>query len=223
MSQKGTIIRYKNLEIICKSADDIYNFRKNNDINIDNIVLSGDEIFTDLSKGTRIKTEDLLKIFETNDINECIKIIINQGDFKLTTQEKRKIMESKKNEVIGYIQKYFIDPRTKKSYISEHIEDAIKKSKFVIDPSVPTDILVNKYTTKLTKIIPLKKNSIEAIIKIPFEFMGNAEQIIKRYASICRQKYEENYYVEISIIPGEVDNLTHALQKTTDGNFEFEY
>ena len=224
MTNKGTLVKYKKYEIICKSAQDIYNFRQDSKkYPLESIVLSGFEVYTNISKGDKAKDEDLENSFNSKNIDFCISEIIHKGNFKLTTNEKKQLMDNKRYDVIGYIQRYFVNPATKTQYLTEHIDEALKKSKFKIDPLIPTDILVNKHFSKLNSIILLKKITIEAVLILPYEYMEKTKSLIKRYCSIVEQRYLEKYEVDIVIIPGDMDTLINGLQNITNGEFDLKF
>ena len=75
-------------------------------------VLVSDEIYSDANKGTRAAGEKLVKYFKTIDHVQIATQILSKGDLSLTTEQRRKMVEDKKKQIIQYINKNFVDPKT---------------------------------------------------------------------------------------------------------------
>ena len=63
-------------------------------------VVAMDMIYTDWKKGLRASREALLKAFKTDDIRKAIEIIVRQGELLLTAEQRRKLVEDKKRQII---------------------------------------------------------------------------------------------------------------------------
>ena len=74
--------------------------------------LVSDDVYTDSGKGTKPSSEKLLKAFNTEDQIEIAKIILQKGDLNLTTDQRRKMVEEKKKQIVNYIVKTYVDPKT---------------------------------------------------------------------------------------------------------------
>ena len=57
--------------------------------------------------------DKLNKHFKTTNSNEIIKQILLKGELNLTTDQRRKMVEEKRKQIIQYINKNFVDPKTK--------------------------------------------------------------------------------------------------------------
>ena len=86
-----------------------YKLGKKKDISA---VLVSEEIYTDSGKGTKPTTEKLLKAFKTEDPTEIAQIIMQKGDLNLTTDQRRKMIEAKRKQIVEFIAKTYVDPRT---------------------------------------------------------------------------------------------------------------
>lgn len=94
-----------------------------------------DEIYSDANKGTRVPNEKLIKNFKTKDQIEIAKQILEHGDVNLTTDQRRRMVEEKKKQIIQYINRNFIDPKTHLPHPPLRIENAMEQIRLVIDPS----------------------------------------------------------------------------------------
>jgi len=75
-------------------------------------VLVSDEIYSDSNKGSRAGNEKLTKYFKTTDSIEISRQILLKGELSLTTDQRRRMVEEKRKQIVQYINKSFVDPRT---------------------------------------------------------------------------------------------------------------
>ena len=109
-----TVVKYsyegEKFEILVKPDPALdYKLGKKKDISS---VLVSDEIYTDSGKGTKPATEKLLKAFKTEDQTEIAHIILQKGDLNLTTDQRRKMIDEKKKQIVEFIVKTYVDPKT---------------------------------------------------------------------------------------------------------------
>jgi ribosome maturation protein SDO1 len=146
-----TLVRYsyegEKFEIMVK-PDPALDFKmgKKKDISA---VLVSDEIYTDSGKGTRPSSEKLLKAFNTEDQTEIAQIILEKGDLNLTTDQRRKMIEDKKKQIVTFIAKTYVDPKTHLPHPPLRIEQAMKDGRVSIDPQKNVDEQVKEIVEKL--------------------------------------------------------------------------
>ena len=97
-----TVVRYsfegEKFEILVKPDPALdYKLGKKKDVSA---VLVSDEIYTDSGKGTKPGNEKLLKAFKTEDQTEIAQIILQKGDLNLTTDQRRKMIDEKKKQIV---------------------------------------------------------------------------------------------------------------------------
>jgi ribosome maturation protein SDO1 len=187
-----TLVRYsyegEKFEIMVK-PDPALDFKmgKKKDISA---VLVSDEIYTDSGKGTRPSSEKLLKAFNTEDQTEIAQIILEKGDLNLTTDQRRKMIEDKKKQIVTFIAKTYVDPKTHLPHPPLRIEQAMKDGRVSIDPQKNVDEQVKEIVEKLRSIIALKSESLQLEIVIPAQFASQSYAVLKSVGSlknkICR-------------------------------------
>ena len=74
-----------------------------------NDLLAIDTIFKDARKGDEASPETIKDVFGTEDVNAVSRKIILEGEVQLTTDQKRKMMENKKKEIIAMISREAIN------------------------------------------------------------------------------------------------------------------
>ena len=124
-----TVVRFsfegEKFEILVKPDPALeYKLGKKKDISA---VLVSEDIYTDSGKGTKPATEKLLKAFKTEDPTEIAQIIMQKGDLNLTTDQRRKMIEEKRKQIVEFVAKTYVDPRTHLPHPPLRIEQALKK------------------------------------------------------------------------------------------------
>lgn len=210
-----------NFEIICNSGK--IKLYRDGKAKLDDVIMSK-EIFLNFKKGIRPKESDLQNAFKTTEIDQCIDIILKKGEFQISTDERKEEVEKKRLQIIEYIHKYYVDPKTKQPHPSTRIQNALEQIKGLrIDPDQPVDKQVDDLLPKITNFIQLSRQEMEGFLTIPNQYIGQSQGIIKKFATIKQQKYNETGAIfEIGFVPGEFDAFMHALNGVTHGEYNFE-
>ena len=136
MVDKFTIVRLtagnEQFEILVK-PDPALEYKLGKKTDISNIMIS-DEIYSDANKGTRSSSEKLMKAFKTTDQFEIAKQIMEKGDLNMNTDQRRKMIEEKKRQIVEYINKNFVDPKTHMPHPISRINAVIDDARVAIDP-----------------------------------------------------------------------------------------
>jgi ribosome maturation protein SDO1 len=142
-------------------------------------VLISDEIYSDANKGSRVGIEKLVKYFNTTDPTEISKQILSRGELSLTTEQRRKMVEEKRKQIIQYINKNFVDPKTHIPHPLTRIESALDQARLIIDPFKRPEEQIKTILDSLRKILPLKSESVRLTITIPPQFSAQSYSVLK--------------------------------------------
>jgi len=189
-----TLVRYsfegEKFEIMVKPDPALdYKLGKKKDLAA---VLVSDEIYTDSGKGTRPSSEKLLKAFKTEDLSEIAKIILDKGDLNLTTDQRRKMIEEKKKQIVSYIAKTYVDPKTHLPHPPLRIEQAMKDGRVSVDPQKHVDEQVANIVEKLRSIIALKSENLKLEITIPAQYASQSYAVLKSVGSLGSEQWQTN-------------------------------
>jgi len=189
-----TLVRYsfegEKFEIMVKPDPALdYKMGKKKDLSS---VLVSDEIYTDSGKGTRPSSEKLLKAFKTEDQNEIAQIIMEKGELNLTTDQRRKMMEDKKKQIINFISKTYVDPKTHLPHPPLRIEQAMKDGRISVDPQKNVNEQVKDIVEKLRSIISLKSENLQLEIVIPAQFASQSYAVLKSVGSLKKEEWQNN-------------------------------
>ena len=189
-----TIVRFsfegEKFEILVKPDPALeYKLGKKKDISA---VLVSEEIYTDSGKGTKPPTEKLLKAFKTEDPTEIAQIIMQKGDLNLTTDQRRKMIEEKRKQIVEFIAKTYVDPRTHLPHPPLRIELAMKDARVSIDPHYSVPEQVKEIVEKLRSIIALKSENLQLEIVIPAQYASQSYSVLKSVGSLKKEEWQNN-------------------------------
>jgi ribosome maturation protein SDO1 len=162
-------------------------------------VLISDEIYSDANKGSRAASEKLTKHFKTTDSAEIAKQILSRGELNLTTEQRRKIVEEKKKQIIQYINKSFVDPRTHIPHPILRIESAMDQVRVIIDPFKRAEDQAKTVVDALRKILPLKSEIVRLTVIVPPEYSGQSYSVFKSIGNFKGEHWLENGSLRVSL------------------------
>jgi len=198
-----------------------YKLGKKKDISA---ILVSEDIYTDSGKGTKPSTEKLLKAFKTEDLTEIAEIIMQKGDLNLTTDQRRKMIDDKRKQIIEYIAKTYVDPRTHLPHPPLRIEQAMKDGRVSIDPQKSVDEQVKDIVENLRSIIALKSESLSLEIIIPAQYASQSYSVLKSVGSLKKEEWQNNGSLKAILeIPAAArPNVIDRLGSITKGSASVE-
>ena len=217
-----TVVKYsfegEKFEILVKPDPALdYKLGKKKDLSS---VLVSDDIYTDSSKGTKPSMEKLLKAFNTDDSAEIAKKILEKGDLNLTTEQRRKMVEEKKKQIVEFISKTYVDPRTHLPHPPLRVEQAMKDARVSVDPQKSMDEQVKDIVEKLRSIIPLKSENLSLEIIIPAQFASQSYAVLKSVGSLKKEEWQNNGSLKaiLEIPAGARPHVIDRLGSITKGS-----
>ncbi|KAL9642524.1 hypothetical protein ABK040_011091 [Willaertia magna] len=219
-----SLVKYKKdgktFEVLVK-PNSVIAFREGK-LTLDKTIFA-EEIYSNYSKGERCKEKDLEETFTTEkNNNEILTKILNEGEYHLSTQERKEKVEQKRKQMLQYLHKTYIDPKTNICHPITRLETALDSVKYNVDPFMPAEKQVAAIYSKLVEKIPLKKSQIEANITLKNYQIGSCMGILLKYGKILSQDYNEDIQatiVTIEISPGDFERLMSDLNTATKGDF----
>ncbi len=168
MSERYTIARItqdgEHFEILTK-PEPALEYKLGKTIPISQILVT-ETIFTDAGKGSKASEEKLQQVFKTTDSLKIAEIILKKGDLQLTTDQRKQLVEDKRKQIISFISRECIDPKTNLPHPPIRIEQAMKEIHFSIDPHKTTEEQSKDIIKLLRPIIPLKMEKITVDIHV---------------------------------------------------------
>ena len=198
-----------------------YKMGKKKDISA---ILVSEEIYTDSGKGTKPPAEKLLKAFKTEDLTEIAQIIMQKGDLNLTTDQRRKMIEDKKKQIVEFIVKTYVDPRTHLPHPPVRVEQAMKDGRVSVDPQKTVEDQVKDIVEKLRSIIALKSENMNLEITIPAQYASQSYAVLKSVGSLKKEEWQNNGSLKAILeIPAAArPNVIDRLGSITKGSASVE-
>jgi len=194
MSGRYTIARIniggETFEILVK-PDPAFSYRSGKKIPLSD-VLAVDEVFSDASKGLRVSENKLRKAFGTTNIQKIAEIILKRGNLQITAEQRRKLIEEKRRQIITFISRNCIDPRTKLPHPPLRIEQALEQIHFSIDPFKGVEEQANEAIKMLRKVIPIRMETITIAVKIPPEYIGRVYGMVRGFGTLKKEEWHSD-------------------------------
>jgi ribosome maturation protein SDO1 len=185
-------------------------------------VLVTETIFSDASKGTRVAEENLRKAFGTTDGLKIAESILKKGTLQLTTDQRRKMTEEKRKQVIDFISRQAVDPRTNLPHPPLRIENAMEQIHYPIDPFKPVEEQAKDIIKLLRPILPLKIEQLAVGVTLPAQYSVKAYGTIKNFGTIKREEWrpDGSWHGVLEMPAGLYAPLIEKLGEITKGSGE---
>ena len=151
--------------------------------------LVSDEIYSDANKGSRASSEKMMKHFKTTDSVEVAKQILARGELNLTTDQRRKMVEEKKRQIVQFINRSFVDPKTHLPHPIMRIETAMEEVRVPIDPFKKVEDQAKIIVDALRKILPLKSETVKLTVTVPPQFAAQSYSVLKSTGDLKSEEW----------------------------------
>lgn len=224
MTDKFTIVRLSvegdKFELLVK-PDPALEYKLGKRADISSILVS-DEVYSDANKGSRASTEKLMKHFKTADPTEVAKLIMAKGELNLTTDQRRKMVEEKRKQIVSYIHQSFVDPKTHVPHPLLRIEAAMEQARVSIDPHKRAEDQAKDVVDALRAILPLKSEVSKLIVRVPPQYAGQSYSVIKSTGELKGEEWlaDGSLRVIIEMNAGLKGTFIDRLGSVTKGTAE---
>ena len=226
MDTKVTVVRFsvegEKFEILVK-PDPALEFKLGKRKDISGVLIS-EEIYSDSNKGTRASTEKLMKAFKTTDSTAVATIMLQKGELNLTTDQRRKMISEKRKQIVDFISKTYVDPRSHLPHPPLRIEQAMDDARVSVDPFRNTDEQIKEIIEQLRSIIPLKSENMLLEIVVPAQFAAQSYSVLKSFGTLKKEEWQSNGALKVILdIPAAARaNVMDRLGSVTKGTASIE-
>ena len=224
MSEKYTVARLtkdkEHFEILVK-PEKALDYRTGKTARITDVLVA-ETIFADANKGTKVSEEQMRKAFETTDILKIADAILKKGTLQLTTEQRRKMTEDKRKQIIDFISRQAVDPKTNLPHPPLRIENAMEQIRYSIDPHKSVEEQARDIVKLLRPILPLKIEQISLSVRIPAEYSARAYGSIKNFGTIKQEEWraDGSWYGILEMPAGAYASFLNKLGEITKGSGE---
>jgi len=194
MSDKYTVARMtkdnEHFEVLVK-PDKALDYRNGKIPGITEVLVT-ETIFLDANKGTKVSGESLRKNFGTEDTLKVAELILKKGTLQLTTEQRRKMVETKRKQIIDFIVRNAVDPKTNLPHPPLRIENAMEQVHYPIDPFKAVEEQAKDIVKLLRPLLPLKMEQVSVGVRVPAEFAVKTYGTIKTFGTIKREEWRSD-------------------------------
>jgi ribosome maturation protein SDO1 len=222
--QRYTIARLthegEHFEILVK-PDPALSFRLGKGTALSEVLVS-DDIYSDANKGTKPSEDKLRKAFGTIDTLKIAETILKRGMLQLTTEQRKKMTESRRKQIITFISRYCIDPKTNLPHPPTRIEKAMEQIHYPIDPFKETEEQAKDIIKLLRPILPLKIEQIRVNVNIPPQYASKAYGSVKGFGTITKEEWraDGSWFAVVEMPAGLYGPFLEKLGELTRGTAE---
>ena len=196
-------------------------FKRGGKVNIKE-VLEGEYVYYNARQGLKASETELRAIFGTDDVYEIAAEIIRKGELQLTAEQRREMIEAKKRQIIEFLSRNAIDPRTNLPHPPKRIELALEEARVPIDPLKPVEEQIGTVIKELRKVLPLKIAVALMGVKIPARYVGKAYGVLAKMGKIVRSTYtsDGSLIMELEVPAGLSRQVIEQVSRITCGEGE---
>lgn len=181
-----------------------------------------DTIFRDAKKGTRSSEEKMEEVFGTTDPIAVARILIEEGDIQVTTEQRRKMLEAKRRSIIDTIARNAINPQSGTPHPPQRIENAMAEAKVNIDPFKSVDEQVQDVLAALQPLLPIRFEKVKIAVKLSAEDCAKCYGDMKAFGRILQEEWQKSgFWIGVIEMPaGMQTDFFDKLNEKTKGMVE---
>jgi ribosome maturation protein SDO1 len=185
-------------------------------------ILEIDIIYNDASKGERASEDDLMYVFKTTDVIQIAKHILEEGTLQLTQEQRKELAEKKRKQIINWVSKNAIDPKTNLPHPPARIENAMEYGKIRVDPFKSIDEQLKDIVKKLMEYLPIRVEQVKLAVRMPAEYGGKAYGLVKRFGTMEKEDWSStgNWICVLTLPAGRQADFIDSIEKLTRGKAE---
>jgi ribosome maturation protein SDO1 len=182
--------------------------------------LAVDAVFKNASKGTHPAEDKIKEAFGTDNIGEIAKRIVSKGEIQITSEQRKEMLEAKRNRIISYIARNAINPQTKTPHPPTRIELALTEAKFHVDPFRSVESQVDEAMQLLRPLIPIRFEKSRVAVKMKADDYGKCFDDLINFGIVEREEWQaDGSWIGVMEIPaGVINEMTAKLNDKTRGH-----
>jgi len=222
MSKPYTVARIsiegKDYELLVK-PEPALEYREGKPVGLSNILVT-ETVFSDANKGLKVSEKDLQAAFATMDILKIADTILKKGTLQLTAEQRKRMVEEKRRQIIAFISRQAVDPRTKLPHPPTRVEQALEQARFSVDPFDSVEEQANAAIKAIRIILPISIEKVSVKIRIPAQHIGRAYGSVKSFGTIKNESWQPDgsWSAIVEMPAGMYGPLLEKLGDLTKGN-----
>jgi ribosome maturation protein SDO1 len=184
--------------------------------------LALDQVFKDAKKGEKISAEHLERTFHTSVLAEIAKQIVLKGEVQVTTEQRHRLQEAKRRQIVATIARNAMNPQTGAPHPPARIEAAMTEAKVHVDPFRPVDAQVQEVLAKLRPLLPIRLDVVRVRVKLPGQHYPRVIGELKGLGKLLDEQWlgDGSWTGVVEIPAGVQTELYEKLNARTKGAAE---
>ena len=210
-------VKGQRFEILVR-PDPAFRFKEGEKVDIDEILWT-DTVYRDARKGLKASPESVRKAFGTLDVKTIAERILREGKIQLTEEQRKKLIEAKKRQIITYIARNAIDPKTGKPIPETRIEAAFEQLRIGVDPFRDAESQAVEAVKKIARILPIKLAKALVRVEIPPTYAGRLYRELQRIGNLIKSdwRHDGTLVAELEIPAGSQVEVVNRIQSLARG------
>lgn len=181
-------------------------------------VLAVENIFKDANAGDKASEEVMGKIFGSSDVKIVADVILKKGELHLTTEQKRRMLEDRKKQIITIISQNAINPQTKSPHPPARIDKAMVEARVDVTISKSAKEQVDGVVRALQPILPIRFEKLNIAVNIPAAYTGKMYNVLREFGEVRKEEWVSGeQYCMLEIPAGLRDEFYSRLNNLTHG------
>ncbi|MCD1296147.1 ribosome assembly factor SBDS [Methanocella sp. CWC-04] len=168
-----------------------YDMKKGASVRLEDI-LAVEEVFENASRGDRVPEEDLIKAFGTTNVFDIARKIVLEGEINLTSEQRHRLIEDKRRQVVTFISRNAINPQTMTPHPPMRIERAMEEAGVHIDLTKSVEENVNLVMKAIRPIIPIRFEEVKVAVKVPANYAARAYGELQSFGKLVRDEWQND-------------------------------
>ncbi|QYZ79805.1 ribosome assembly factor SBDS [Methanofollis formosanus] len=175
-------------------------------------VVAAETVFENFAHGDRASEETLQKVFETTEFEPIARRILTKGEIHLTSDQRKRMIEERRRQVVTYIARNAVNPQTKLPHPPQRIEMAMEEARVNIDPFKSVEEQVKVAMKALRPIIPIRFEELRVAVRIPADHAPRAYGEMQAAVTVEREEWQnDGSWICVCRIPAGVQNDFYTL------------
>ncbi len=162
-------------------------------------ILLVDEVYSDSKKGLRVPSEKLKKFFGTIDVYTIAERILREGELQLTGEQRRRMIESKRQQIVVMLSKLLLEPSMGNPIPSLRIEQSLSQSSVSIDPFKPPEEQVKNVVKALRQVLQFKVNEVVLTLTCPQTLSNDVYGFANSMGEVDQTRVQKDKSVKIVV------------------------
>jgi ribosome maturation protein SDO1 len=177
------------------------------------------KVFSDAKKGMLASEQRMQAVFGSADALEVARQIIIKGEIQVTSAYREQLREQKRRQVVEFIRRNGVDPKTHLPHPAQRIEGAMQEAKVHIDEFKPAEQQVQDILKALRPILPVSFETKTIELGIPAQHASKAHSVVKQFGRLLKEQWlnDGSWQGTIELPGGMEQDLYDKLNAITHG------